>query len=248
MRVDDGFTDPRLAATYDIENAGRRDDIDFYVELARDLDAHDVIDLGCGTGVLATELARRGHAVVGIDPAEAMLEIGRRRTDGDRVTWVRGSAEAMATSSADLVVMSGHVSQVFVEDAEWVDRLTHIHRALRPGRHLAFEMRDPKARAWRSWTRAASERTYEPPGDEAFTSWVEVTAVDGRRITFDSYTTFARRGEELVASTTLRFRTREELEASLAATGFHDPAIYGTWNRGPVTAETSELIVVAARP
>ena len=246
MRVEDGFNDPRLAATYDIENDGR-DDIEFYLELARDLGAHDVIKLGCGTGVLASDLARSGHAVVGIDPAEAMLDIGQRRPDGDRVTWIQGSAAAMATSSADLVVMSGHVSQVFTDDAEWVAALAHIHRALRPGRYLAFEMRDPTARAWASWTRTASERTYRPAGGDAFTSWVDVTGVDDGLVTFDAYTVFAQTGEELVSSSTLRFRTREELEASLAATGFYRASIYGTWNRGPVTTETRELIVVATR-
>jgi 2-polyprenyl-3-methyl-5-hydroxy-6-metoxy-1,4-benzoquinol methylase len=89
MRVEDGFNDPRLAATYDIENDGR-DDIEFYLELARDRGAHDVIKLGCGTGVLATDLARSGHAVVGIDPAEAMLDIGQRRPDGDASRGSRG--------------------------------------------------------------------------------------------------------------------------------------------------------------
>jgi len=50
----------RLVAVYDIESAGR-DDLEFYLALAAELGSHDVADVGCGTGVLAVELAERGH-------------------------------------------------------------------------------------------------------------------------------------------------------------------------------------------
>lgn len=37
----------------------------------------DVLDLGCGTGTFANELARYGHRVVGLDASEGMLGIAR---------------------------------------------------------------------------------------------------------------------------------------------------------------------------
>ncbi|MFZ5870345.1 MAG: methyltransferase domain-containing protein [Actinomycetota bacterium] len=57
-----------LAALYDRENGGR-DDTEFYVALAAGLDSEHVVDLGCGTGVLALVLAGAGHRVTGVDPA-----------------------------------------------------------------------------------------------------------------------------------------------------------------------------------
>jgi 2-polyprenyl-6-hydroxyphenyl methylase / 3-demethylubiquinone-9 3-methyltransferase len=42
------------------------------------LDGSDVLDVGCGGGLLSEALARRGAAVIGIDLAEANLEVARR--------------------------------------------------------------------------------------------------------------------------------------------------------------------------
>jgi 2-polyprenyl-3-methyl-5-hydroxy-6-metoxy-1,4-benzoquinol methylase len=38
-----------------------------------------VVDLGCGSGVLAERLTRAGYDVLGIDMSEAMLQLARKR-------------------------------------------------------------------------------------------------------------------------------------------------------------------------
>ena len=53
-----------------------------------------VLDVGCGTGRLATELAKRGARVWGIDPSEEMLTQARSNAAGT-VAFKRGKAEAM---------------------------------------------------------------------------------------------------------------------------------------------------------
>ncbi len=65
VRLARHYVDPRLVALYDIENASR-DDTDFYLSLADELEAHSVVDLGCGTGVLARELAATGGRWLGL--------------------------------------------------------------------------------------------------------------------------------------------------------------------------------------
>ncbi|HXW39549.1 MAG TPA: methyltransferase domain-containing protein, partial [Acidimicrobiales bacterium] len=49
------------------------------VELAVELEAHSVLDVGCGSGPLFAPLAARGVRVTGIDPAEAMVDLARRQ-------------------------------------------------------------------------------------------------------------------------------------------------------------------------
>ena len=50
------YADPRIAALYDLENQGR-EDTRFYVDLAAELGAERIVDIGCGTGVLACDAA-----------------------------------------------------------------------------------------------------------------------------------------------------------------------------------------------
>lgn len=72
------FEDPRLAQIYDALD-GDRTDLEAYLDLADEFDAHSVLDIGCGTGTLACRRAQRGLKVTGIDPAAASLEVARHK-------------------------------------------------------------------------------------------------------------------------------------------------------------------------
>src|SRR4051794_16974589 len=52
-----------------------------------------VLDVGCGTGVLAARLADSGYDVVGLDPSQGMLDVMRERAP--QVEAVNGSATDM---------------------------------------------------------------------------------------------------------------------------------------------------------
>ena len=246
MTPDLGYADPRLAATYDAENAGR-DDVEFYVALTRELGARRVSDVGCGTGVLACELAAAGCAVTGVDPAAAMLSIARARPGGERVRWINGEASGLSSASADLLVMTGHVAQIFVEDTDWADLLAQARRVVRQGGHLAFETRNPAVESWRGWTWDASFGTFRLPDGSSFDSWVQLIDATHERVTFDAHNVFHADGRDLVSRSTLRFRGRDELELSLDRAGFTVETVYGDWDRSPPSTSSPELIYVAQR-
>ena len=69
--------------------------------LLRERGGGSVLDAGCGTGRVAIELARRGHAVTGVDSDPNMLDAARAKDSS--IPWLL----------ADLAELDAHVDQFF---------------------------------------------------------------------------------------------------------------------------------------
>lgn len=221
---DAAFSHPRLARVYDPLDPDRSD-LDTYVDLVRELGATSVLDVGCGTGTLACRLAASGVEVLGVDPAAASVEVARAKTRADRVEWVVGTMTEVVEDLRlreryDLATMTANVAQVFLDDADWAATLRAIRACLRPGAHLAFETRNPADRAWERWTKELSHQVVEVEGEGPVEDWVQVTAVDGELVTFESPTIFHADGARVDSTSTLRFRDLDALSSSLDEAGF----------------------------
>ncbi len=212
------FANPRLADIYDDLDADRRD-LDHYVAMAAEFSVRSVLDVGCGTGVLACLLAAKGLDVTGVDPAEATLAVARRKQGADRVRWVVADATTIAPMGVDLVTMTGNVAQVFLTDSEWWATLAGIRTALHPSGRLIFEVRDPARRGWEEWNRDDSFARVEIPGTGTVETWVELIDISLPMVTF-THTYRFEDGSLLTSDSTLRFREQDEIVASLAETGF----------------------------
>ncbi|MFF8640882.1 class I SAM-dependent methyltransferase [Streptomyces sp. NPDC015345] len=219
MNVDNAYGDPRLAALYDPLDPDRSD-LDAYLGMAEEFGARRVLDIGCGTGVFALLLARRGIEVVGVDPAGASVDVARAKQGAEQVRWLVGDATALPPLRVDLATMTANVAQAIADPADWQGTLRGAYEALRPGGRLVFETRDPARRAWEEWNREATHQVTEVAGVGALERWLEVTAVDGPVVTFRWTLVFAADGKVLTSDSTLRFRQRAEVEADLAAQGY----------------------------
>jgi len=213
------FENRRLANLYDPLNPDRSD-LDAYVALAGQTGARSVLDIGCGTGTLACRLARAGNEVIAVDPAAASLSVARRKPSADRVRWIAGDVSELPPLQVDLATMTGNVAQVFSDDEDWVTALLATRRALRPGGLLAFETRDPERNAWREWTRAQTLRHLHIPEVGGLKTWVELTEVELPLVSFRATYVFESDGAVLTSDSTLRFRSRPEVEDSLTVAGF----------------------------
>lgn len=219
-RVPDAiFEHPRLVAIYDALDPDRSD-LDVYVAIAEELAAGQVLDIGCGTGTFALLLAGRGLEVLAVDPAAGSLGVARAKPGAERVHWIHGDATALPPMQMDLATMTANVAQAIVDPLDWQGTLRGAYDALRPGGHLVFETRDPAYRAWREWNRTASYSVAEIDGVGAVESWVDVTDVSGPLVTFRSTVVFGSDGQVLTSNSTLRFRERAEVEATLVGQGY----------------------------
>lgn len=237
------FTDARLVTVYDAAYRWSRDD-DFFLSIANELPAARVLDLGCGTGRLTLALAAAGHSVTGVDPAAASLAAARAKPGASSVTWLEGTSRILPGRSFDAAFMTSHVAQFFVSGEDWRATLADLKRALVPGGRLVFDTRDPQARGWERWNPADSRRQVTLPGGCQVSFWIEVTAVTDGAVSSTIHYLFPG-GEELLSSTTLRFRTEAEIRSTLRAAGFAVERIYGGWRREPIGAGDGELLVLA---
>jgi len=214
------FDEPRLAEIYDDLDPDRSD-LDAYLSIAEDHGARSVLDIGCGTGTFACLLARAGlEVVVGVDPAAAMLAVARRKPGAGLVRWVHGVAADLPAMQVDMATMTGNVAQVFLADEEWAETLTATHRVLRPGGSLTFESRRPERESWLEWNPTDSFARREVDGVGAVETWDEIVDVSMPFVTFRGTIVFCADGTRLTSQSTLRFRTRDELAASLEAARF----------------------------
>jgi len=236
------FEDPRLARVYDPLDPDRSD-LEVYAAMAAEFGAGSVLDLGCGTGTLACMLADRGLEVIGVDPARASLDVARAKPGADAVRWLEGDAASLPPLQVDLATMTGNVAQVFLTDTEWAATLTGVLAALRPGGRLVFETRDPARQAWLGWTREQSFTRTDVPDAGIVHSWHELTGVTGELVCFRSFAVFEADDVVITSDSTLRFRQREAVAASLAATGYQLDEVRDAPDRPGL-----EFVFIARRP
>jgi ubiquinone/menaquinone biosynthesis C-methylase UbiE len=122
----------RIARFYDtaiLQRIAYRPNHDAVVSELRRAGARRVLDVGCGTGILATRIWRelRPELVYACDPSPGMLEQARERS-GD-IRWLRGSAEQIPLDDGALdAIVTTEAFQFFDQPAA----LNEFSRLLEP--------------------------------------------------------------------------------------------------------------------
>jgi glycine/sarcosine N-methyltransferase len=244
-------------------------EIPFIERTLREADAHRVLDVACGTGMHAIELARRGYEVVGADLSVSMIERARENAAAVEVEArfvVAGFgelAEKRALSTAlsevegivkeggglfDAVLCLGN-SLPHTLGAEDLDNaLADFAAVLRPGGLLLVQNRNFDA------VLARRERFMGPEAHrEGDREWLFVRFYD---FNSDSTLTFnmliLRRDAEgkwsqQVEATELHPITHSELVASLTAAGFTKIGCYGDMQGAPFDPENSSNLITVAK-
>jgi SAM-dependent methyltransferase len=108
-----------------------------------------VLDIGSGPGFLGAEMAEEvgpDGRVVGVDPSESMLAMGRRLES--RVEFVEG--DALALPFADESFDAAVATQVYEYIADMPAALAEARRVLRPGGRLLILDTDWDSIVWHS--------------------------------------------------------------------------------------------------
>ena len=93
--------------------------------------AAGLVDMGCGTGLLAAAAASEAGRVVGVDPSPAMLEVARRRSDA--VEWVEAGFLTYEHAGDGAQVVHSRNALHHLPDFWKGVALARIHDLLAPG-------------------------------------------------------------------------------------------------------------------
>ena len=159
-RWDTGVTPPELMALLEGPDA---------------LEKGDALDLGCGTGTNAIELARHGWFVTGVDFVAQAIEQARRKAEWvSGVTFVEGDVTRLRDLGVDgpfdLVVDIGCFHSVALRRRD--DYAREVARVARPGAVLLMFVFGP----WLRWP--GSTRTREPEIRRRFGAAFDVERVE----------------------------------------------------------------------
>jgi SAM-dependent methyltransferase len=202
-----------------------------------------ILDLPCGQGRHAIELARRGYQVTGVDLSQYMLGVARERAEaaGVRVRWLAGDMrEPLAGETFDLVLNLFTSFGYFADEADDRRVVRAAASMLGPGGRFLLEVIN-------------GERIM---GNFQEREWFTIgqTAVMERR----SLDVAARRMvvERTVSSATgdgtsvhaVRLYRGQDVETMLAAAGFSRVELYGDWDGARLTPESLRVLAVATMP
>jgi len=108
----------------------------------------DVLDLGCGGGLMSEAYARRGARVTGVDPSAGSLAAARAHAElsGLAIRYEQGTGESIPLLDGSFGLVSCCDVLEHVNDLDTVSR--EVARLLRPGGFYFF---DTINRTWLSW-------------------------------------------------------------------------------------------------
>jgi SAM-dependent methyltransferase len=110
-----------------------------------DPNKHFIVDLGCGSGIMARELLRAGCDVLGIDISRAMIRLARKKAP--QASFIQGSFRTMQLPSCDAVVALGEVLNYEFDPHLTRSQLSRffrrVHAALRRGGVFIFDVAGP---------------------------------------------------------------------------------------------------------
>jgi SAM-dependent methyltransferase len=222
-----------FAPIYDTWSADMRQDVDFYMDLAREAQG-PIVELAVGTGRVAIPIAERtGKRVIGIDSSQAMLAVARERAAAAEadIDLREGDMRDLALAEPAALVYCPFRSLLHLPT--WRDRrrvFERVAESLRPGGRFAwnafvFDFRIA-ARIHGQWLDEPIRHYIEQvPADNR----ADVTVADGPRIS-------------------LWWVSRGEWEGLLDISGLETEALYGWFDRRPFDDESREFVWVARKP
>ena len=105
-------------------------EFNFYNRILSENNCHDILEIGCGTGMLARRFINRGYEYLGLDLNTEMLNIARDEVMNGK--FIQGDMRDLPFQEQfDSVLITGRSIAYVLENQEITDTLTGVHNALK---------------------------------------------------------------------------------------------------------------------
>lgn len=247
-----------IASFYDTMYSGRKDDVNFYVNLSKDIGG-PVLECGCGTGRVLLPIAKSGLEIWGIDGSRAMLDVANTkltRLKPEIQTRIHMSHQDMRdfhlkqSFSLCIVPFRAFLHLLTIEDQE--KALGQMHKHLKRNGILVLDIFAPsyKLLADESATIRIGEKL-NPETGQNFTIMDHVRYEHDRQLIHVErfYEEVGESGQVIrkVMHFSLRYIFRYEMQVLLEKNGFKLRDVFGHFDKRPYDYESGEMIFVAEK-
>lgn len=234
------YDNPALAEIYDL-NSGWSKDRDFYLALAEPA-PQNILDLGCGTGLICNEYAARGHQITGVDPSPAMLHVADQKPLAKTIEWVLATAQDFQSDKLfDLIIMTGHSFQALLSEGDVAQTCETLRKHLAPNGLVVFETRNPAIDWQKRWNYSGTHKMHGRSVHVAR----KFISMDENRMTFELRYEFPH--ETLLSKSVIGFHSRTTIEKQLSGANLRVERLLGDWSGQSFNKNTSEEMIFLVR-
>ena len=227
-----------IARLYDPWSRGVVEDISFYVDEALAAGS-PVVELGVGTGRIASPTAAAGIDVIGVDASAGMLEVcaeeARKAGVAERLDLRQGDLRRPPVDErVQLVTCPFRAFLHLATDAERLEALASVRTMLRPGGRLVFDVFQPS----------------QDDVDATHGRWIEREPGIDERADWDlerQTLTLSVRDATRKSTMTLWWLEPQRWNALLGEAGFEVDACYGWFDRTPYAGGEDSIWIAHVR-
>ena len=261
MAIEEVYLHPE---DYDLELASKKvDDVPFWLEVLREAEPRQVLEIGCGTGRLtipfAREGAQRGFSVTGLDAEQSMLDRAAMRIQAEpaavrhAVRLVQGDVrDPRLDGCFDTVIMPYGAAHHLLEIDEQIAAFTSVRQHMPKGALFCIDVAAPQLDELAPAQKVTSRRQD-----------IDVHAADGRRLRRTVASHYAPATQEALHAYEYeaidpdgeqrRYRSNfamhifypRELELLCLHSGFQVERIIGSYTGKPFCDDSSLMIAMA---
>lgn len=253
-----------LAQLYDVAVPDWPEEIAFYLRLAQRAkpDELSVLELACGTGRVAIQLAEAGIHVLGIDLSNEMLDLARAKSRHlPTVRWAQADMRSLNLDEKfGLALIPAYSFQLLLTKQDQAACLDRLSRHLSPGARLVLhlEHHDPD---WLASLPVNDFTPFQPAGETIHPTTHELIRVSYAWSHFPSeqslavmirYETIDASGESCSHTDRGPLRmyctTLSHQEQLLTHAGFETEMVCSDFTESPFAGDTDEMIWIARKP